>query len=114
VVDVGEYDILPFDGKGFEVGTQILADDLHPVFVKVFQESVGSKFYKDVPLDWAKAIKIMSRQRSLQELGHYWRLLWELSVSCPVPYVSPTALPKQIIGKHSVNTSSEVDGVKIV
>jgi hypothetical protein len=119
VVDVGEYDVLPFDGKDFEVGTQILADDLHPVFVKAFQESVGSKHYKDVPIDWAKAITIMSHQRSLQELGDYWRLLWELSISCPVPYVSSTALPNRIIANEQKRLTGYeftvlIDGINIL
>ena len=119
VVDVGEYDVLPFDGKDFDVGTQILADDLHPVFVKVFQESVGSKLYKDVPIDWARAITVMSRYRSLQELGDYWRVLWELSVSCPVPYVSPRALPEKIVADEQRRLTAYdftvlVDGIKLL
>ncbi len=119
IVDVGEYEFLPFDVKTVDVGTLILADDLHPTFVKVFQESVSSDRYEDVPIDWAKAIGIMSRYRSLRELGDYWRLLWELSVSCPVPYVTGRALPEKAIEQEQIrlkryNFNVLVDGIKIL
>ncbi len=97
VVNVGEYDIEPFEPESFDRGTLILADDLHPAFVRAFQQSVSSEGYQDVPLDWARAIKIMAQHRSLQELGDYWRLLWELSVACPVQYVSADALPEGLV-----------------
>src|SRR5579863_7122775 len=94
-VYAGNYDFEEFDADSARYGTRILADDLHPTFIKTFQESlVGSKA---VPMNWSKAIEVISSKRSLQELGDYWRLLWELAAACPLPYLSAAVLPDSLI-----------------
>lgn len=42
-------------------------------------------------------MKIACKATTLQVLGDYWRLLWELSVACPIPYISEKALPEKVI-----------------
>ena len=91
----GNYEFEEFDPEETRYGTRILADDLHPTFIKSFQESLDKN--RRVPNVWDKALDTISRVRSLQELGDYWRLLWELAAACPIPYLSATALPKDLI-----------------
>jgi hypothetical protein len=93
----GNYEFEEFDPESVRYDTRILADDLHPTFIKTFQESLlGSNA---VPMNWSKAIEVISRKRSLQELGDYWRLLWELAAACPLPYLNAHVLPNSLIAR---------------
>jgi len=98
VVHIGKYEFdeefIPDKGKP---GTLIIGDDIHPTFTRAFRDSLDFEKFKKPPLDWAKALKIASSVHSLQELGDYWRLLWELSACCPLPYVSASTLPDRLI-----------------
>jgi hypothetical protein len=51
-------------------------------------------------------------------LGDYWRLLWELAASCPVPYISNDALPEKLILAEQTklegyNFKVIVDGIEL-
>ena len=96
-VDIGEYTFEDYDPKSYKYGTLIIADDVHPTFVDTFQKSLKFEKFKQPPMDWAKALRIASSVHSLQELGDYWKFLWELSASCPIPYVNDRALPSKLI-----------------
>jgi len=97
-VEVGTYDVeKDFDLSSVRFGTTILADDVHPTFTRAFQESVGFKNFVPPPDDWARVMKAISHARSLQEFGDYWRLIWELAASCPVPYLDERAVPRKLI-----------------
>jgi hypothetical protein len=96
-VDVGTYDFEDGQDSAADFGTSIITDEVHPTFVRSFQKSLRFEKFRKPPLDWNKGIQVVSGVRSLQELGDYWRLLWELSVSCPIPYVSARALPAGLI-----------------
>ncbi|MEK6286173.1 MAG: ATP-binding protein [Acidobacteriota bacterium] len=87
-VDIGEYSFEDYDEAAYKRGTRITADDVHPTFVDTFQKSLKFEKFKPPPLDWSKALKIASSVHSLQELGDYWKLLWELSASCPLTLAS--------------------------
>jgi hypothetical protein len=97
-VDVGEY---TFEDdalyKGRSHGTRITSGDVHPTFCDSFRKSVTTEDFEEPSLDWKESIKTMSSVHSLQQLGDYWKLLWELAVSCPIPYVSGEAVPGRAI-----------------
>jgi len=117
-VDVGEYDFEEFDPADVRYGTIIIADDVHPTFVLSFQKSLKFECYKEPTLEWKKNLKIISGVRSLQELGDYWRLLWELSAACPVPYLDENALPNHLIAEEqkkleSFNFKVIVDNIEL-
>lgn len=117
-VDVGEYSWEEFDESSVEYGTSLVSDDVHPTFIRSFQNSLKFDSYKEPPLDWEKAVKIVSGVHTLQELGDYWRLLWELSASCPIPYLSDDALPNELIKQidkklRSYNFRVNVDGIDL-
>lgn len=98
VVDVGTYELdTDFDPKSIRHGTALITDEVHPTFSRSFQKSLEYEKFKKPVLDWKKDIKILSNVPSLQELGDYWRLLWELSVCCPLPYLDKSALPDGLI-----------------
>lgn len=119
VVDVGEYEFdESFDPESARVGTSITTDDVHPTFVRSFQQSAEPAASHRSPPDWRKAITLFSRVRSIQELGDYWRLLWDLSASCPIPYVSADAVPRGLIREdqerlESYNFRVTVDGLEL-
>jgi hypothetical protein len=94
IVDVGTYEFEDVELEKTKFGTLLLADDVHPTFIKAFQDSLEFENFEEPPQNWKLAIEITKTVRSLQQLGDYWRLLWELSASCPVPYVSADALPR--------------------
>lgn len=100
-VDVGEYRFEEFDSSSVDYGTHIITDEVHPTFIKSFQSSLKFESFKPPPLDWTKALKVVTSVHSMQELGDYWRLLWELSVSCPLPYISGRALPESVISDEN-------------
>jgi hypothetical protein len=98
VVEIGTYEFEKFDNGIRGTGTRIFADVLHPTFIRTFQESVSHENYRPVPRNWLQAVKgPLKQMHSLQELGEYWRLLWELSAACPVPYLSDDAIPDHLI-----------------
>jgi hypothetical protein len=117
-VDVGTYTFERFEPMDDETGTRILADDVHPTFSESFQESLKNEDFEEPPLNWRAALKVMAGVHSLQQLGDYWKLLWELAASCPVPYVSTDALPKGLATKEQERLKSydfrvEVDGIEL-
>jgi hypothetical protein len=101
-VDVGEYTFEDFDVTSIPQGTTILADNLHPTFIRSFQQSLTFDKYIPPPLDWKDALKIVSKVHSLQELGDYWRLLWELSAACPIPYLDARAVPQGAVAEDDL------------
>jgi hypothetical protein len=116
IVDVGTYEFIDVGKNVLVRGTRILADDVTPTFTRAFQESLTLDGYKPIPMEWKSAItKVLRKSSSLQLLGDYWRLLWELSASCPVPYVAGDAVPKGVVKAlnarlESYNFSLFVDG----
>ena len=99
-VDVGTYDFIDYEPGNTPRGTSIITDDVHPTFVRAFQQSVKYPEFEPPPSTWKAAMEIIERVRSLQELGDYWRLLWELSASCPVPYLSGNSVPKNLVADY--------------
>lgn len=96
-VDVGEYEFNDADLGETQRGTTIIADDVHPTFVRAFQEATSFKEFQPPPLDWRRCIALLHKRQSVHELGDYWRLLWELAAATPVPYTSSRALPRGLI-----------------
>jgi hypothetical protein len=98
IVDVGTYDFEDLKGEKLSRGTRIIADDVTPTFTQAFQESLKLEGYKPVPIEWKLAVKkVLNNATSLQLLGDYWRLLWELAAACPIPYIAEDALPKGVV-----------------
>lgn len=99
-VDIGTFDFEQINGGNISVGTTIVADDVHPSFARAFQQSLKLHKFVEPNLDWSKAVNEFYKVASLRELGDYWKLLWELAIACPIPYLSPDALPNRIIRKE--------------
>ncbi len=117
-IDVGEYEYIEFDPSSMEQGTIIVTDDIHPTFVQTFLESLSLPEFKPVSRTWAASLEVLSKTHSLQQLGEYWRLIWELSASCPIPYVSLDALPERLAAAEhkrltSYDFSVSLDGVTL-
>jgi hypothetical protein len=115
-VDVGEYDFI--ESADIARGTRIRSEDVHPTFIRSFRESLAAPEFQEPPLDWSKCVDIVSGVHSLHQLGHYWRLLWELSAACPLPYVSGAAVPNDAIKEiqkrlAGYNFSVSVDGIRL-
>jgi len=108
IYNVGTFDFVDPDETTLpRKGTKIFADDINPIFTKAFQESLTLEEFKPVPLDWKTAVtRILNNSVSLQLLGDYWRLLWELAAACPVPYLSDDALPRGIIKRRNEELES--------
>ena len=96
-VDIGTFDFEKLNGERIPVGTTIIADDVHPSFARAFQQSLTFPKFVEPNLEWSKAVKTFYKVATLRELGDYWKLLWELAVASPIPYLSPDALPEGII-----------------
>jgi hypothetical protein len=116
---IGTYEFdKDFKADKAKPGTLIIGDDIHPTFTRAFRDSLKFEAFKKPPLDWSKALKLVSGVHSLQELGDYWRLLWELSACCPLPYISASALPSGLIAEDQVRLESYgfkvlVDGIQL-
>jgi hypothetical protein len=97
-VYIGTYELdKTFDPQPRQKGTTVIADDLHPQFTLAFQESLKGDEFKPLPKEWKDAVRLLSRTVSLQLLGDYWRLLWELAASAPIRYLSDHAVPDGMI-----------------
>jgi hypothetical protein len=102
IVDIGTYDFDDLGDEKLPRGTRILTGDVTPTFTQAFQDSLKLEGYKPVPIDWRRAVtSTLNSAISLQLLGDYWRLLWELSASCPVQYISDDALPRGLIRQQN-------------
>jgi len=120
-IDVGTYDFDDdYDPKSRHNGTVIITDEVHPTFILSFQKSLEYEKFKEPPLEWSKILKILSSHniRSLNELGDYWRLIWELSASCPIKYINENALPDSlIVAEHNKLKSYDfkifLDGIEL-
>lgn len=98
IVEIGEYEFDDeYDLAKRPTGTLILTNAVHPTFTRAFQESLKFEKYKEPPRDWRRLLQFLSKIHSLQEVGDYWRLLWELAASCPIPYLNRNALPDALI-----------------
>jgi hypothetical protein len=117
-VDIGQYEFEEFDPASARKGTLIYSDHVQPMFVRTFQESLKNEKFQEPVRDWKGNLKLLGKVHSLQELGDYWRLLWELAASCPIPYCDQYALPKGLIKEDQkrlirYNFSVYVDGIKL-
>jgi len=116
---IGTYNFIDdFKPDQSKPGTLIIGDDIHPTFTRAFRDSLEFDDFKKPPLDWSKALKIAAGVHSLQQLGDYWRLLWELSACCPLPYISASALPNWLIAEDQKRLESYgfkvlVDGIHL-
>jgi len=72
-VDVGEYEFETFDDSSARQGTRIIADDVHPTFVRTFTEFYCLRRVKAPPLDWGEGTKECRKFHISQEMGDYWR-----------------------------------------
>lgn len=98
IVFVGEYEVENYDPQNSNSGVLIYADDVHPTFMKAFSDSVDTDGFKEPPLDdWRECIRILANVHSIQELGDYWRLIWEISSSSPIPYLDESAIPEDMV-----------------
>lgn len=113
-VDVGEYKIdSNFDSEEYAFGTLILTNDVHPAFISAFRDT-----YTEPPLKWRAIVRETAKKHTIQELGDYWRLLWELSAACPVMYIDSTAVPEGLVRSDqqrlkSYNFRVIVDGIDL-
>ena len=117
-VDVGEYEYLDFDPAALEKGTIIVTESVHPTFTQTFLESVKNEAFFEPGRDWEKAVERIGKVHSLQQLGDYWRLLWELSACCPLPYLAADSLPDGLARADHVRLESYkfevfVDGIPL-
>lgn len=116
IVEVGTYEFEDIKGGIPAKGTKIIVDDVTPIFTLAFKESLTLKDYKPVPREWKKAVTVvLNKAPSLQVLGDYWRLLWELAAACPIPYLANDALPRGVVRERnekleSYNFALFVDG----
>ncbi len=120
-VDIGTYEMdLDFDPKNAKMGTSIIADEIHPTFTRSFQKSLELEKYVTPTFgDWNKVLRVIKKTWSLQELGDYWRLLWELSASSPIPYLDEKALPNHLIESEQSKLLTYdfkvlLDGIKLM
>lgn len=117
-VHVGDYRELPFDPNEFEgTGTRIVADVMHPVFSKTFRDSI-SEAEGVPPRKWQEAVIKLGNHHSLQEIGEYFRFIWEIAASAPVPYLDPTAVPRDAVKKFHRDLIKQkfkvkVDGIQL-
>jgi hypothetical protein len=101
-VQVGTYDFIDEALDDREHGTLIFSDDLSATFTDSFTRTLlkadppdggTSPAINRPPRDWSKFLAECEKKHSLRELGDYWRLIWELAASVPVPYLDDEAVP---------------------
>jgi hypothetical protein len=83
-IDVGLFSIeeIPYDPK--QKGTYIIATDMRAAFVKKFRQNPGP----ELPMKPDVFIDYLRNEKSVREMGDYWQMVWELAISCPIPYLN--------------------------
>lgn len=82
-LDVGQFDLEKIDYDEYQVGTYIIAADMRSAFVRKFRETPGEA----LPSNFSSFLESIHSKRSIKELGDYWQMVWELAISCPIPYI---------------------------
>ncbi len=132
-VVVGQYEFTEFDGEPLpSFGTLIESEDLIPTFSYAFQKTyedireppasakaMGARRKRHpIPESWLAFLERAATSATVQQLGDYWRWLWELSALVPIPYISAYALPRGVVAEHHrrltrFRFSVFVDGLEI-
>ena len=82
-IDVGRFMIEPIDYDPDKAGTYVIASDMRSAFVRKFRETSGED---PLPSKFSEFLKRIHHTRSVKALSDYWQMVWELTVTCPVPY----------------------------
>ena len=97
-VQVGSFVFVEPQSKHIDgTGTAIIIDNLHPSFVLSFKNSLNNEKFEPPSLDWSACVKKMQSVSTVNELGEYWRLLFELAASSPIPYISASSIPQDLV-----------------
>ncbi len=83
-IDVGQFMIEPIDYEPKKAGTCVVASDIRSAFIKTFRETLGEY---SLPSKFPVFLNKIHSARSVKVLGDYWQMVWELSVTCPLPYL---------------------------
>ncbi len=94
-VDIGTYKIdenIEYDKE--KKGFRIFSTDINPTLKRRFQKDVERKDFREIPLSFSKFMEIIYEKtrnefkyKSINGLGEYWKLIWELSLLIPVKYL---------------------------
>ena len=84
-IDVGEFMVKEIDYEPDKTGTYVIASDMRSAFIKKFRETLGDNPLP-LPSRFSAFLKEIHRARSVKALGDYWQMVWELTVTCPIPY----------------------------
>ena len=82
--DVGEFMVETIEYEVDKVGTYVIASGMRSAFVRKFRETSGED---PLPSKFSEFLKRIHHARSVKILSNYWQMVWELAVTCPVPYV---------------------------
>lgn len=101
-VQVGTYDFIddPLDDR--KHGTLIYSDEMNVAFIRGFSAPFRTNDVARPPRDWADFLKEVGKANSLRQLGDYWRFVWELAATTPVPYLDNEAIPDEMIEKDQI------------
>ena len=113
--DVGRYECEAIQYDADKAGLTVVATDVKKGFVQRFAASPG----KRLPRDFRQALKKYTACRSVQQLGDYWNMVWQLCVVCPVTYVETgpvrgeNAIPEIRQELEDYNFRVVVDGMRL-
>jgi len=123
-VFIGEWDFIPVPKIDNDwVGTQVIVTtplaSFSESFIKTLrptregrdtqEEEMGARVDDEAlpsrddvlaampPLDWQRLLDLAADKESVMMRGDYWRFLWELAATCPLPYMSAKAVPDGLV-----------------
>ena len=83
-IDVGQFRVEDIKYEQDKAGTYVIASDMRSAFIRKFRET--SDEAPPLPSKFSAFLEKIHRARSVKALGDYWQMVWELTVTCPVPY----------------------------
>jgi len=97
--EIGFYKCESISYDARRAGVLISTNDLVPTYIQRYREDVQREKFRKPPKSFAGFIKEVTKKKhkSIRSLGDYWRLFWELSVSCPVAYIEGGPLRRELI-----------------
>src|SRR5262249_21087841 len=117
-VQVGTFDFIDEELDDRKHGTLIYSDQINVAFTRGFSAPFKNGSLDRPPRDWHEFLNIVGGKLSLRELGDYWRFVWELAATTPVPYVDAQAIPEHLVKQDqarlvSYDFSVVVDDIRL-
>jgi hypothetical protein len=113
--EIGYYKCEEIDYDPKQDGVLISTNDLLSTYIERYREDVRRENFRRIPKKFEDFVKEVTKKkhRTITSLGDYWRLFWELSVSCPIPYMDEGPFRQELL-ESAVSKDSREEAKDVI